>query len=110
MKLTGNIRMPGNPGVTYWVRFRNYDNDGSILRVNGSEIINDWNANRHYPEYKTSGWILLVGGQTYSYERFFHHQSNEGGGWFGDLANLRQEWEIWNYRGWSTMNIQNDFE
>ena len=101
--------MPGNS--VYWVRFRNYDNDGSILRVNGSEIINDWNSDRSSPAYETSGWIQLTGGRTYSYERLFHHQSNQCSGcWFGDTANLKQEWEIWGYSGWSIMNIQNDFE
>ncbi len=101
VKLTGNFVMPGTPGTSYSVRFRNHDDDGSILKINGVEIINDWSG-LHPPAHRYSGWRTLVGGQSYSYERLF---SEWGGG-----AVLRQEWYIWGLHDWKYMNIGNDFE
>ena len=101
VKLTGNFVMPGTPGTSYSVRFRNHDDDGSILKINGVEIINDWSG-LHPPAHRYSGWRTLVVGQSYSYERLF---SEWGGG-----AVLRQEWYIWGLHDWKYMNIGNDFE
>ena len=84
LKLEGYFIMPGTPGTTYTVHFRNQDDDGSITIIQGTEVINDWSG-VHGAENR-DGDIELIGGQTYSYTRFWSEQ------FYG--AVLRQYWKI----------------
>ena len=98
--LTGTFVMPGTPGQTYTVSFLNQDDDGSRLNIGGTTVIEDWSG-LHAPANRT-GNINLIGGQTYTYERWF---SEWGGG-----AVLRQMWYIPGiHGGWTWMNTSTDF-
>ena len=84
LKLEGYFIMPGTPGTTYTVHFRNQDDDGSITIIQGTEVINDWGG-VHGAENRDN-YTQLIGGQTYSYTRFWSEQ------FYG--AVLRQYWKI----------------
>ena len=100
VKLTGNFLMPGILGRTYTVEFRNHDDDGSLLKIDGTTIIDDWSGH-HPPVYKT-GSIKLVGGEVYSYERLWSE-------WYGGAV-MRQQWKISGFHSdWKIMNGSNDF-
>ncbi|CAB4124968.1 hypothetical protein UFOVP181_130 [uncultured Caudovirales phage] len=79
---TGSFTMSGVVGQSYNVTFLNQDDDGSRLIIGGTTVIEDWSG-LHGPANRT-GNITLIGGQTYTYERFF---SEWGGG-----AVMRQQW------------------
>ena len=98
--LTGTFVMPGTAGQSYTVTFLNQDDDGSRLNVGGTTVIEDWSG-LHGPANRT-GNITLVGGQTYTYERWF---SEWGGG-----AVMRQMWYIPGiHGGYTYMNATTDF-
>lgn len=98
--LTGSFVMPGTVGQAYSVTFLNQDDDGSRLNIGGTTVIEDWGG-LHGPANRT-GVITLVGGQTYTYERWF---SEWGGG-----AVMRQLWYIPGiHGGYTWMNAGTDF-
>lgn len=98
--LTGTFVMPGTLGQAYTVSFLNQDDDGSRLNIGGTTVIEDWSG-LHGPANRT-GSITLIGGQTYTYERWF---SEWGGG-----AVLRQLWLITGiHGGWTWMDVGTDF-
>ena len=87
--VTASFVMPGTAGQSYTVYFLNQDDDGSILKIGGTTVIDDWSG-LHAPSNR-GGSINLIGGQTYTYERFF---SEWGGG-----AVMRQLWQIYGIHG-----------
>ena len=98
--LTGNFIMPGTVGQSYQVYFLNQDDDGSRLKIGNTVVIEDWSG-LHGPANRGGG-IVLVGGQTYAYERWF---SEWGGG-----AVMRQLWQIYGIHGsYVWMNAGTDF-
>jgi hypothetical protein len=86
--LDGYITVPipsnGSAGDSVTVTFYNQDDDGSILKIDGTTVINDWSG-LHAPTTR-SGTITLQAGETYTYERWM---SEWGGG-----AVLRQLWYV----------------
>ena len=98
--LTGSFVMPGTAGQSYQVYFLNQDDDGSRLKIGNTVVIEDWSG-LHGPTNR-GGSIVLVGGQTYAYERWF---SEWGGG-----AVMRQLWQIYGIHGsYVWMNAGSDF-
>jgi len=98
--LTGSFVMPGIAGQSYQVYFLNQDDDGSRLKIGSTIVIEDWNG--LHPPTNRGGGIVLVGGQTYAYERWF---SEWGGG-----AVMRQLWQIYGIHGsYVWMNAGSDF-
>ena len=98
--LTGSFVMPGTAGQSYQVYFLNQDDDGSRLKIGNTVVIEDWSG-LHGPTNRGGG-IVLVGGQTYAYERWF---SEWGGG-----AVMRQLWQIYGIHGsYVWMNAGSDF-
>jgi hypothetical protein len=91
--LDGYITVPipfnGSAGDSVTVTFYNQDDDGSILKIDGTTVIDDWSG-LHSPSTR-SGTITLQAGETYSYERWF---AEWGGG-----AVLRQMWLVPGYHG-----------
>lgn len=91
--LDGYITVPipfnGSAGDSVTVTFYNQDDDGSILKIDGTTVIDDWSG-VHPPATRT-GTITLQAGETYSYERWM---SEWGGG-----AVLRQLWYVPGYHG-----------
>src|SRR5210317_1430212 len=91
--LDGYITVPipfnGSAGDSVTVTFYNQDDDGSILKIDGTTVIDDWSG-LHSPSTR-SGTITLQAGETYSYERWF---AEWGGG-----AVLRQLWLVPGYHG-----------
>ena len=98
--LTGSFVMPGIAGQSYQVYFLNQDDDGSRLKIGSTIVIEDWNG-LHGPANRGGG-IVLIAGQTYTYERWF---SEWGGG-----AVMRQLWQIYGIHGsYVWMNAGTDF-
>ncbi len=91
--LDGYITVPipfnGSAGDSVTVTFYNQDDDGSLLKIDGTTVIDDWSG-LHAPATRT-GTITLQAGETYSYERWF---AEWGGG-----AVLRQLWLVPGYHG-----------
>ena len=91
--LDGYITVPipfnGSAGDSVTVTFYNQDDDGSLLKIDGTTVIDDWSG-LHSPATR-SGTITLQAGETYSYERWF---AEWGGG-----AVLRQLWLVPGYHG-----------
>ena len=91
--LDGYITVPipfnGSAGDSVTVTFYNQDDDGSLLKIDGTTVIDDWSG-LHAPATR-SGTITLQAGETYSYERWM---SEWGGG-----AVLRQLWLVPGYHG-----------
>ena len=91
--LDGYITVPipfnGSAGDSVTVTFYNQDDDGSLLKIDGTTVIDDWSG-LHGPATR-SGTITLQAGETYSYERWF---AEWGGG-----AVLRQLWLVPGYHG-----------
>jgi hypothetical protein len=91
--LDGYITVPipfnGSAGDSVTVTFYNQDDDGSLLKIDGTTVIDDWSG-LHAPATR-SGTITLQAGETYSYERWF---AEWGGG-----AVLRQMWLVPGYHG-----------
>jgi len=86
--LDGYITVPipsnGSAGDSVTVTFYNQDDDGSLLKIDGTTVIDDWSG-LHAPTTR-SGTVTLQAGETYTYERWF---SEWGGG-----AVLRQLWYV----------------
>ena len=90
--------MPGTNGVQYDVSFYNDDDDGTLLKIDNQEIVNEWGSLVN----ETTQTTHLIGGQTYFFERFFSEW--EGG------ARLVQKWKISGvHDDYVFMNGQNDF-
>jgi hypothetical protein len=91
--LDGYITVPipwnGSAGDSVTVTFYNQDDDGSILKIDGTTVIDDWSG-LHPPATRT-GTITLQAGETYSYERWFAE-------WTGGAV-LRQMWLVPGYHG-----------
>lgn len=100
VKLTGSFVMPGTAAQNYTVTFLNQDDDGSITKIGNTIVINDWHG-IHGPSNRT-GSIVLVGGQTYTYERWYSE-------WNGGAV-MRQYWYIPGvHNGYVIMNAGTDF-
>lgn len=91
--LDGYITVPipfnGSAGDSVTVTFYNQDDDGSILKIDGTTVIDDWSG-LHSPSTR-SGTITLQAGETYRYERWFAE-------WTGGAV-LRQLWQVPGYHG-----------
>ena len=53
--------MPGTNGIQYDVSFYNNDDDGTLLKIDNQEIVNEWGS--LFDE--TTETTPLIGGQTY---------------------------------------------
>ena len=86
--LDGYITVPipsnGSAGDSVTVTFYNQDDDGSLLKIDGTTVIDDWSG-LHAPATRT-GTITLQAGETYTYERWFSE-------WSGGAV-LRQLWYV----------------
>jgi hypothetical protein len=86
--LDGYITVPipsnGSAGDSVTVTFYNQDDDGSLLKIDGTTVIDDWSG-LHAPATRT-GTITLQAGETYTYERWFSE-------WAGGAV-LRQIWDV----------------
>jgi len=92
--------MPGNEGENYTVDFQNYDDDGSILKIDNVLVIDDWNGVHGITE--KLGSITLVGGNSYFFERYFNERDG--------AAVMSQKWKIVGiHSDYIFMNGQNDF-
>jgi hypothetical protein len=91
--LDGYITVPipfnGSAGDSVTVTFYNQDDDGSLLKIDGTTVIDDWSG-LHSPSTRT-GTITLQAGETYRYERWFAE-------WTGGAV-LRQLWQVPGYHG-----------
>ena len=91
--LDGYITVPipfnGSAGDSVTVTFYNQDDDGSLLKIDGTTVIDDWSG-LHSPSTR-SGTITLQAGETYRYERWFAE-------WTGGAV-LRQLWQVPGYHG-----------
>jgi hypothetical protein len=91
--LDGYITVPipfnGSAGDSVTVTFYNQDDDGSILKIDGTTVIDDWSG--LHPPSTRSGTITLQAGETYSYERWMSE-------WTGGAV-LRQLWQVPGYHG-----------
>lgn len=101
--LDGYITVPipfnGSAGDSVTVTFYNQDDDGSILKIDGTTVIDDWSG-VHPPATRT-GTITLQAGETYSYERWFAE-------WTGGAV-LRQLWYVPGYHGsWTWLSATHD--
>jgi len=74
----------GSAGDSVTVTFYNQDDDGSLLKIDGTTVIDDWSG-LHAPATRT-GTITLQAGETYTYERWFSE-------WSGGAV-LRQIWDV----------------
>ncbi|MFZ9115045.1 MAG: hypothetical protein ACO24D_18170, partial [bacterium] len=104
LKLEGYFTMPGNTGQNYSVYFQNNDDDGSILKIGGSILIDDWSGIHGVddPNSIKGTTRTLVGGETYFFERLMNER--DGG------AALNQRWKIVGiHSDYIFMNGQNDF-
>jgi len=100
LKLEGYFKMPGNEGQNYTVYFQNYDDDGSILKIDNVSVIDDWNGVHGITE--KLGSITLVGGNSYFFERYFNERDG--------AAVMSQKWKIVGiHSDYIFMNGQNDF-
>ena len=74
---TGTITAPittGHPaGSVYRLYFYSNSDDGFVLDINGSRIINDQSTNQWQSVfgYTASGWIDVVAGQTYNLDAWY---------------------------------------
>jgi len=82
IRLFGYFTMPGTNGIQYDVSFYNNDDDGTLLKIDNQEIVNEWGSLVN----ETTETTPLIGGQTYFFERFFSE-------WAGG-ARLIQKWNI----------------
>jgi hypothetical protein len=82
---TGYIKWPGTGSVP--VTFYNSSDDGFLLKINGTTVINNW-VEQGPANYNSSGGITLTGGQAYYIDVWYY----ENGG--GAAAML-----YWTYSG-----------
>ena len=101
--LDGYITVPipwhGSAGDSVTVTFYNQDDDGSLLKIDGITVIDDWSG--LHPPATRSGTITLQAGETYSYERWFAE-------WTGGAV-LRQLWDVPGYHAsWTWVSATYD--
>jgi len=76
VKATGYITIPGTPGQNIPVYFGSSNDDGSMIIVNGTTVVNDWSG-LHPEQFQGNIIYTLIAGQTYPITIWF---SEWGGG------------------------------